>query len=183
MRWILAAVTLGLSPALAQDKPASDTLLPSMPLDAAPMCGGDMTAPKTATLLPGYGGGGFPIRTTNPRAQAFFDNGMQLAHAFAHKAAIQAFHEAARLDPGCAMCLWGEAWAAGPTINYPIGAEDQTRLAALVTHARALAAAAPPKERDLIAALAALSEWRWHRRRRSRLRERDGSTRDQVSDR
>jgi hypothetical protein len=154
MRWILAAVTLGLSPALAQDKPASDSLLPAMPLDAAPMCGGDMTAPKTATILAGYGSGGFPIRTTNPRAQAFFDNGMQLAHAFAHKAAILAFREAARLDPGCAMCLWGEAWAAGPTINYPIGAEDQTKLAALVTRAQTLAATAPPKERDLIAALA-----------------------------
>jgi hypothetical protein len=125
-----------------------------MPLDAAPMCGGDMTAPKTATILAGYGGGGFPIRTTNPRAQAFFDNGMQFAHAFAHKAAILAFREAARLDPGCAMCLWGEAWAAGPTINYPIGAEDQTKLAALVTRAQTLAATAPPKERDLIAALA-----------------------------
>ena len=154
MRWIIAAVALGLSPALAQDGPAPETS-PSAPLlDAAPMCGGDMIAPKTAAILSGYGGGGFPIRTANPKAQSFFDNGMQLAHAFAHKAAIQAFHEAARLDPECAMCLWGEAWAAGPTINYPIAPADQAKLRALVVRAQALATNAPPKERDLIAALA-----------------------------
>jgi len=112
-----------------------------------------MTAPKTATILPGYGGGGFPIRTSNPKAQAFFDNGMQLAHAFAHKAAVQAFHEAARIDPNCAMCLWGEAWAAGPTINFPIPPDVQTKLAALVARAETLAVNALPKERELIAAL------------------------------
>jgi len=154
MRWIMAAVALGLSPALAQDNSAPDTSPSAPPLDAAPMCGGDMIAPKTAAILSGYGSGGFPIRTTNPKAQAFFDNGMQLAHAFAHKAAIQAFHEAARLDSACAMCLWGEAWAAGPTINYPIAPTDQAKLAALVVRAQSLATDAPPKERDLIAALA-----------------------------
>jgi len=153
MRWMIMAVALGLSPALAQDKSASDTLPATPPLDAAPMCGGDMTAPKTATILPGYGGGGFPIRTSNPKAQAFFDNGMQLAHAFAHKAAVQAFHEAARIDPNCAMCLWGEAWAAGPTINFPIPPDVQTKLAALVARAETLAVNALPKERELIAAL------------------------------
>jgi len=78
----------------------------------------DMAHAKTAQILPGYGKGGFPVRTASPEAQAYFDNGMQLAHAFAHKAAIDAMTEAVRLDPGCAMCLWGKAWAEGPTINY-----------------------------------------------------------------
>lgn len=156
MRWLLLGIAVGLAPALAQDVKSDDALKGTPPLDAAamPMCSGDMTAPKTATILSGYGGGGFPIRTNVPKAQAFFDNGMQLAHAFAHKAAIQAFHEAARLDPNCAMCLWGEAWAAGPTINYPIPPGDQAKLAAMVVRAHALSANAPPKERELIAALA-----------------------------
>ena len=156
MRWLLFAIAAGLSPALAQDLKSDDTLKATPPLDAAamPMCSGDMTAPKTPTILSGYGGGGFPIRTASPKAQAYFDNGMQLAHAFAHKAAIQAFHEAARLDPNCAMCVWGEAWAAGPTINYPIPPEDQAKLAAMVVRAQALSLNAPPKERELIAALA-----------------------------
>jgi tetratricopeptide (TPR) repeat protein len=156
MRWLMLAVAIGLTPALAQDKKTTDTPQSTQPLDAAqvPMCTGDMTVPKTAILLSGYGGGGFPIRTTSPQAQAFFDNGMQLAHAFAHRAAIQAFHEAGRLDPNCAMCLWGEAWASGPTINYPIQPADQAKLAVLVSRASALSANAPPKERELIAALA-----------------------------
>ena len=156
MRWLLLGIAVGLAPALAQDVKSDDALKATPPLDAAamPMCSGDMTAPKTATILSGYGGGGFPIRTASPRAQAYFDNGMQLAHAFAHKAAIQAFHESARLDPNCAMCVWGEAWAAGPTINYPIPPEDQAKLAAMVVRAQALSLNAPPKERELIAALA-----------------------------
>jgi len=156
MRWMLLAVAVGLSPALAQDRKSDDTLKATPPVDAAamPMCGGDMTAPKTAMILSGYGGGGFPIRTASPKAQAYFDNGMQLAHAFAHKAAIQAFHEAARRDPKCAMCLWGEAWASGPTINYPIPPGDQAKLAAMVVRAQALATSGPPKEHELIAALA-----------------------------
>jgi len=154
MRWMMLAIAVGLSPALAQDMKSDDTLK-TPPLDAAamPMCSGDMAAPKTAMILSGYGGGGFPIRTASPKAQAFFDNGMQLAHAFAHKAAVQAFHEAARLDPNCAMCLWGEAWAAGPTINFPVDADTQAKLAALVARAETLAVNAPPKERELIAAL------------------------------
>ncbi|MEO5773688.1 MAG: hypothetical protein ABIQ32_06175 [Sphingomicrobium sp.] len=78
----------------------------------------DMVAPQSAMILPGYGDGGFPIITSNAQAQAFFDNGMQLAHAFAHDAAVTAMKEAERLDPSCAMCAWGEAWAGGPTINF-----------------------------------------------------------------
>ena len=155
MRWLLLGIAVGLAPALAQDVKNDDALKATPPLDAAamPMCSGDMTAPKKAMILAGYGNGGFPIRTGSPKAQAFFDNGMQLAHAFAHKAAIQAFHEAARLDPNCAMCLWGEAWASGPTINYPIPSEDQVKLEAMALRAQALAVNGSPKERELIAAL------------------------------
>ena len=80
----------------------------------------DTAAPKTPMILDGYGAGGFPVTTSNPRAQAYFDNGMQLAHAFAHKASIEAMEEAVRLDPTCAMCYWGEAFVLGPNINYPM---------------------------------------------------------------
>jgi tetratricopeptide (TPR) repeat protein len=115
----------------------------------------DVTAPvKTPpAILTGYGTGGFPIRTANPQAQAYFDNGMQLGHAFAHKAAIAAFQEAERLDPTCAMCAWGEAWARGPTINYTIDPKAQAVLAALTDKAAALAKDGPLKEQRLIAAL------------------------------
>lgn len=105
------------------------------------------------TILAGYGQGGFQVRTGNAEAQAFFTNGMQLAHAFAHKAAIAAFQEARRLDPDCAMCGWGEAYAAGPTINYPIDEKERSRLADLTANAERLAADGPAKERQLIAAM------------------------------
>ena len=114
----------------------------------------DMAAPKVPTLLTGYGDGGFPITTKVPRAQAFFDNGMQLAHAFAHKAAIEAMTEAVRLDPACAMCLWGQAWASGPTINFGKEPGEITKLAGLVETATTLAATnGTDRERALIHAL------------------------------
>jgi len=129
--------------------PVPAPLLP----DASHWCGDPIEASAHPELLPGYGGGGFKVRTTSPQAQAFFDNGMQLAHAFAHKAAIAAFQEARRLDPACAMCAWGEAWSSGPTINYGIEEADRKKLAEIAATAEKLAASGPANERALIAAL------------------------------
>ena len=88
----------------------------------------DHTAPMAAMLMPGYGNGGFAITTAVPQAQAFFTNGMQLAPAFAHRAAVKAMEEAVRLDPACGMCLWGLALADGPTINYGKDAAERKPL-------------------------------------------------------
>jgi tetratricopeptide (TPR) repeat protein len=115
--------------------------------------GGEPPIAPAARILTGYGAGGFAIRTRDPRAQAFFDNGMQLGHAFAHKDSIAAFKEARRLDPDCAMCAWGEAWARGPTINYTIDAKTQAELAALAARAWELSRDGSGTERGLIAAL------------------------------
>lgn len=130
------------------------------------MCGGAksaqdvaVSAPSAATtarplLLPGYGEGGFAVSGANAQAQAFFDNGLQLAHAFSHDEAVAAMRESVRLDPGCAMCLWGEAYATGPTINSDVNEADAARLAGLIARAQRLARNAPPRERALIAAMA-----------------------------
>jgi tetratricopeptide (TPR) repeat protein len=112
----------------------------------------DDTAPAKA-ILTGYGSGGFKVDTKSPEAQAYFDNGMQLAHAFAHKAAIGAFKRAVQLDPTCAMCLWGEAWSRGPTINYPIDKKTQAELAVLADRAAKLGAGGTAKARAYLAAL------------------------------
>ena len=121
---------------------------------AAGMSHGDTAVSKTAMIMPGYGAGGFPVTTKVPRAQAFFDNGMQLAHAFAHKAAIKAMDEAVRLDPACAMCLWGLAWASGPTINYGKSSDEIAPLAKMADKAAELAASnGTDRERALIKAL------------------------------
>ena len=114
----------------------------------------DNTVPKVPTLLTGYGNGGFTVTTSVPQAQAFFSNGLELGAAFAHKAAIAAMSEAVRLDPACAMCLWGQALVAGPTINYGSEPKERAPLLDMVRKAKALAAkSGTPRERDLIDAL------------------------------
>ena len=71
---------------------------------------------------------------------------MQLAHAFAHKAAIAAMTEAVRADPTCAMCLWGQAWASGPTINYGKSEDEVKALGEVADKAAQLAEAAGDPE-------------------------------------
>src|SRR4051812_23294870 len=156
MRWLimLGLVAAPAASAGQSEKAASESAqAPAAPAPSPHDCGGDTAVPSKATLLPGYGGGGFKIVTAIPTAQAYFDNGMQLAHAFAHKAGIAAMAESARLDPTCAMCAWGHAWAAGPTINYPVSAADRKGLAVEAEKAQSLAAKGPEKERLLADAL------------------------------
>jgi len=115
---------------------------------------GDMAAPKTPMILNGYGDGGFKITTANPKAQAYFDNGMQLDAAFAHKAAHEAMEESVRLDPQCAMCRWGLAWVSGPTINFTKSEDEIADLAKTVDEAERLAKkSGTDRERELIGAL------------------------------
>ena len=118
------------------------------------ICADDTAVPAVERILPGYGAGALKILTSRPAAQAFFDNGLQLSHAFAHDAGRAAFKEAARIDPACAMCVWGEAWAGGPTINFTIDAATQVKMGKLIDGAIPLAATAPLLERQMLAALA-----------------------------
>ncbi len=145
---LIAGLSSGLS---AQDAPAG---APPAAMDHAAGHHTDSISPKVAQIMPGYGSGGFPITTKVAKAQAFFDNGMQLAHAFAHKAAIKAMAEAVRLDPGCAMCLWGQAWTSGPTINYGKSEAELAPLAVMADKAAKLAETeSTPREKALIHAL------------------------------
>ncbi|WP_445191859.1 hypothetical protein ACT009_14980 [Sphingomonas sp. Tas61C01] len=150
MVMLLTGVASGVA---AQDVPAAEA---HSPAEHEGMNHGDMVAPKTPQIMPGYGNGGFAITTKVPQAQAFFTNGMQLAHAFAHTAAIAAMTEAVRLDPACAMCLWGRAWASGPTINYGKSAQELAPLAEMADRAAGLAkVTGTDRERALIHALQA----------------------------
>ena len=149
--WILLPLAL-VAGASSGQQPATETATAAPePAPSPHDCGGEAGAPGKAMLLSGYGGGGFRVSTSVPAAQAFFDNGMQLAHAFAHKAAIAAMGEAARLDPACAMCAWGHAWAAGPTINYPVSPGETKTLALEAEKAQRLAAASGTEKERLLA--------------------------------
>lgn len=111
--------------------------------------------PARPVLLEGYGNGGFAIATNVPEAQTFFTNGMVLGAAFAHTASVKAMEEAVRLDPDCAMCLWGLAFTSGPTLNYGSDAKERKPLRAMVKRAQRLAkGSATERELALIEALA-----------------------------
>lgn len=100
-----------------------------------------ISEPVGIKLLPNYGNGGFAITTDVPEAQEFFDNGIELAFAFAHQEAIDAMAEAVRLDPDCAMCLAGHAYALGPTLNYGKDMEERREASAAAEQALVLARA------------------------------------------
>ena len=95
--------------------PGSDTAAQQSQTVAAPP--GDQ---PTAPLLEGIGSLHFPITTTNPLAQKYFDQALTLAYGFNHAEAVRSFKEAARLDPTCGICWAGAALALGPNINAPM---------------------------------------------------------------
>jgi len=95
-----------------------------------------------------------PVTTTKPLAQAYFDQGLRLSFAFNHAEAVRAFRAAARIDPDCAMCHWGEALALGPNINAPMFPEAAAPAHAAAQKALQLAGRAKPHERALVRAVA-----------------------------
>ncbi len=95
-----------------------------------------------------------PITTPVPLAQRYFDQGMRLLYGFNHGEAIRSFNHAAQLDPNCAMCYWGVAYAYGPHVNA--GMDSAAGIAAYQALHQALSRMrnASPRERAYIAALA-----------------------------
>lgn len=91
--------------------------------------------------------------TKVPLAQRYFDQGLRLAYGFNHEAAGRAFAEAARLDPRCAMCVWGQALVLGPNINLPMDPAAAKAATALAARAASLAGDVRPVDKALIQAL------------------------------
>ena len=83
------------------------------------------TGMAKAKVMDGLGTHSMRISTSVPMTQRFFDQGLRLAYAFNHEEARRSFEEAARLDPGCAMCYWGVAYVLGPNINLPMPQEAE----------------------------------------------------------
>jgi tetratricopeptide (TPR) repeat protein len=138
----LAAGTLGATVSAAQEHrhPAPQGAPAGHPAGhAAHAAPAAPVATGAPALLPGLGTWRHPVATRVPRAQRFFDQGLRLAYAFNHDEAARAFAEAARLDPACAMCRWGVAYALGPNINVPVTPEAERRAAAAAREARQLA--------------------------------------------
>jgi tetratricopeptide (TPR) repeat protein len=107
----------------------------------------------TAPLFNDLGDHHMAVTTRSPTAQRYFDQGLILTYGFNHAEAVRSFREAQRIDPHCAMCFWGEAYALGPNINKPMDPADTQRAWDATRLAQRAAASATPRERALIAAL------------------------------
>ena len=94
------------------------------------------------------------ITTANPTTQRYFDQGLRLVFGFNHAEAIRAFTEAARLDPNCAMCYWGIAYAYGPHVNAGMDSASGVAAYAAAQKAQSLSRRASAAERGYIAAVA-----------------------------
>ncbi|MDP8916500.1 MAG: hypothetical protein M3M95_04725, partial [Pseudomonadota bacterium] len=151
----VGAAALGLLVPTIMSEPVSPLSVP-----AASMC---QSAPQAAAkaapaaearpvLLEGFGVGGFKV-TDHAEAQRWFDQGMATGFAFSHRETLRAFEEAQRLDPSCAMCAWGEAWARGPTINFGVDPAARTKALAALDRVAPRTSALSPKHQGMIAAM------------------------------
>jgi len=107
-----------------------------------------------APLLEGLDAVNYPITTSNPLVQRYFNQGMVLSYGFNHAEAARSFYYATKLDPSCAMAFWGYAYVLGP--NYNAGMEDDNyeRAYEAIQTAIKLATKVTAKEKALIETMA-----------------------------
>ena len=104
-------------------------------------------AVPAAPLLDGMGPDRGPVASRIPLAQRYFHQGMALTWGFNPAEAARSFAAAAAIDPRCALCYWGLAWASGPNINADMTADDAARVRGALARARGW----PPWRRAAIA--------------------------------
>jgi len=88
-------------------------------------------------------------------AQQYFDQGLRLVYGFNHAEAIRSFTRATELDPACAMCWWGIAYAYGPHVNAGMDSASGVKAYEAAQKALSLSPKASPWQRAYIRAVAA----------------------------
>jgi tetratricopeptide (TPR) repeat protein len=156
--WLASIAAAGLASApVGADSMISAADMPALAWCAQPAdTGGSDAKPPPAPppqLIEGLGYAGIVPDTANPEARRWFEQGVRWVWAFDEAEGIRAFAEAQRLDPQCAMCWWGEAWARSPTINLQRRTEEFAAAKAAMAKAAALAGKLGPAERALIGAM------------------------------
>ena len=139
---LFAAILIALNISIAQAQDSETAELPEV---------FDESLPLFAKAL-----GNFTrsISSSNPEAQAYFDQGYQMMYAFATEDAARSFRESWKRDSDCAICYWGEAWAWGSFLNGPMGTSEAPHAYTAVRKALELARDhADPKEQELIEAM------------------------------
>jgi tetratricopeptide (TPR) repeat protein len=164
MKWKLvaafaaASVAFGLASCGSGDAPPATESTPVADNDDAER--NELAARAGAPLFDGMGNHHHPITTSDPDAQRYFDQGLVIDFAFNHAESARSFRAAQTLDPGCAMCYWGEALALGPNINVTsngkviMADEDRIKAHAAIQKAVALKDKVTTREQDFIDALA-----------------------------
>jgi hypothetical protein len=126
--------------------PAAAACLPAEPAKAEEALG-------PPVWVEGLGYAGIVPDTANAEARRWFEQGVRLIWAYDEVEAVRAFGRAQKLDPGCAMCFWGEAWARGPTLNLQPRTEEHGKASAAAAKAMALAGKLGPRDRALVEAM------------------------------
>lgn len=67
----------------------------------------------------------FPVTTSSPEAQLWFNRGLLWTYGFNHEEAMVCYRRALEHDPDCAMAHWGLAYAAGNNYNVPWALMDE----------------------------------------------------------
>ena len=111
------------------------------------------TLPVAKARLLAFGNYRGPQASRNAEAQRFFDQGLVFGWGFNFAEAVRSFRAASQLDPECALCRWGIAWALGPSINHDMKPADVPVALDAIVQARA-AAVPGSRARALIDALA-----------------------------
>jgi tetratricopeptide (TPR) repeat protein len=144
--WLLSA-TLAIAACDRSSQPATSRVQADLATAADTIPG--------ATLIPGLGNYSFPISSTKPDVQRWFDQGLMLTYGFNHDAAERSFLRAASIDADCAMCWWGAALVLGPHVNAAMDPANNAKAWTRLQRARSLASGASPRERAFIDALSA----------------------------
>jgi tetratricopeptide (TPR) repeat protein len=136
------------------DMPSSGMAMAPMTMMPMPAVYKGQADKPGAPVFTGLGNLHHPISSQNPQTQKFFDQGVDLLIGFNHAEAIRSFREAARLDPNCAICWWGVAFALGPNINLPMPEDAIGPAWQALKMAQSLEPHASVEEREWIEALA-----------------------------
>lgn len=113
-----------------------------------------LSAQSTVPLYTNLGSHHKAISTKVPEAQRYFDQGLRLVYGFNHAEAIRSFTRATELDPTCAMCYWGIAYAYGPHVNAGMDSASGVSAYQAAQKALALSKKAPAWQRAYIEAIA-----------------------------
>lgn len=158
-RWTVPAILALFLCACQQEE--APTVAPGDAEESGAKAGQNELATRAgAPLFEGMGNHHHAITSSDPDAQRYFDQGLVIDFAFNHAESVRSFRAAQSLDPGCAMCYWGEALALGPNINVTsngkvvMSDDERTRAYAAIQKAVALTHSVSAAERDYIEVLA-----------------------------